>query len=222
MPLYTITSVTGSSSCLFNIYYNAVSPITISSLYGPTALPASGLTYSQISSGTLVVSVPDNASSLILSNTCNDGCPVIVTIFPSPTPSPTPTRTPTQTPTITPTSTLTPTTTKTPTVTPTKSLLPAGGRYVNDGEILFKFCSFNYPFTKIIYMSTQFATWGPVDTFPNVTRVFTNPQFTIGFNGRSLWYHTSLTGVQADGRYSNWILQIDSNGNVINRFLCGP
>lgn len=121
MPLYTITSVSGSSSCLFDIYYNTSSQSSVASIYGPTIIPATNLTFSQISSGTLIISVPDNANSILLFNTCNDGCPVVLTNFPSQTPTQTPTKTPTPTPTKTPTQTPTKTPTKTPTPTPTKT-----------------------------------------------------------------------------------------------------
>jgi hypothetical protein len=117
MKFYLINNVSGSSSCLFNIYYNSVSTTTIASLYGPTTpyLLATGLTYSQVSSGNLVVVVPDSASSIIISDTCNSGCPPAITPFPTPTPTITNTNTTTRTQT--PTRTLT----RTPTITPTNT-----------------------------------------------------------------------------------------------------
>jgi hypothetical protein len=56
----------------------------------------------------------------LISDTCNSGCPPIVTLFPSPTPTNTPTNTPTRTSAVTPT----PTRTSTPTVTTTKTSTP--------------------------------------------------------------------------------------------------
>jgi surface protein len=111
MKFYLINNVSGSSSCLFNVYYNTVSSNTIASLYGPSTpySLATGLTYSQISSGNLVVVVPDSANSILISDTCGSGCPPVTTQFPTPTPTATITRTPTRTQT------------RTPTITPTKT-----------------------------------------------------------------------------------------------------
>jgi hypothetical protein len=120
--LFQISSVTGSSNCSFNIYYNTVS--TLAQVYGPT-LPYSNavnIPFSTIASGTLILSVPDNATSLILDDVCSSGCANIVIPIPALTPTPTPTKTttPTKTPTQTPTKSVTPTVTptKTPTQTP--------------------------------------------------------------------------------------------------------
>jgi surface protein len=100
----------------------------LASIYGPTTpySLASNLTFSQVSSGNLVVVLPDTAGSIIISDNC--GCPPVATLFPSPTPTNTPTTTPTKTKTATPTPTrtLTPTITNTKTPTPTITKTPAG------------------------------------------------------------------------------------------------
>ena len=121
MRLFQINSVAGSSNCSFNIYYNTVS--TYAQVYGPT-LPYSNavnIPFSTIASGTLILSVPDNATSLILDDVCSSGCANIIIPIPALTPTPTPTSTitPTKTPTQTPTKSVTPT--KTPTQTPTQT-----------------------------------------------------------------------------------------------------
>lgn len=213
MPLYTITSVSGSSSCLFNIYYNTVNASTIASLYGPTILPASNLTFSQISSGTLIVSIPDNATSIILSNTCNDGCPVVVTNFPTKTPTPTPTVTPTKTPTNTPTKTPT----KTPTQTPSQTRLPINGRFMTTGVTVNNVCDWRF-YNNIVFLSPSNSTWPGGNTMPTVTRICTNSQLTVGFNGGSKWYNAWTSRICEN--CSGWFLQIDNNGYVIGSFLC--
>jgi hypothetical protein len=125
MKFYTINNVSGSSNCLFNVYYDSISSNTIASVYGPNIpyLLATGLTFSQISSGNLVIVIPDSVNSIIISDTCGSGCPPVVNIFPSPTPTNTMTQTPTKTKTATPTQTRTstPNVTTTNTSTPTKT-----------------------------------------------------------------------------------------------------
>jgi len=122
--LFQINSVTGSSNCTFNIYYNTVSTSTYAQVYGltPPYSDAVNIPFSTIASGTLILSVPDNATSIILDDACSSGCANIVIPIPALTPTPTPTKTttPTKTPTQTPTKSVTPTVTptKTPTQTP--------------------------------------------------------------------------------------------------------
>jgi hypothetical protein len=122
MRLVQINSITGSSNCSFNIYYNTTS--TLAQVYGPT-LPyvnAVNIPFNTIASGTFIVVVPDDATSLILDDACSSGCPNIVITIPPVTPTPTPTQTVTQT--RTPTKTPTQTQTKTPTQTQTKTPTP--------------------------------------------------------------------------------------------------
>jgi surface protein len=120
MKFYLINNVSGNSSCQFNVYYDSINVSNLASIYGPSTpySPASNLTFSQVSSGNLVVTVPDGAGSIIISDNC--GCPPVTNIFPSPTPTITPTITPTKT--TTPTNTLTRTQTRTQ--TPTKTATP--------------------------------------------------------------------------------------------------
>lgn len=183
MPLYTITSVSGSSSCLFNVYYNTVSASTIASLYGPTIVPASNLTYSQISSGTLIVSVPDGSTSIILVNTCNDGCPPITNIFPqTQTPTPTPTKTPTKTPTQTPT--------KTPTPTPTKIIPPIGRPFISVWKTTTPNESITLPYDPNGFYDGT-INWGDgnvtLNSYGNKTHIYNSPgTYTITITGRIL------------------------------------
>jgi hypothetical protein len=191
MPLYTITSVSGSSSCLFDIYYNTSNQSSVASLYGPTLVPASNLTFSQISSGTLIISVPDNANSILLFNTCNDGCPVLITNFPSQTPTSTPTVTPT--PTIT--KTQTPTPTKTPTTTPTKSLPSIGRPFISVWRTTTPNESIKLPYDPNgLYDGT--INWGDgsitLNTYSNRTHTYSQPGiYTVTITGRILgWSFT--------------------------------
>jgi len=124
MALYTISNVVGTSGCLFTVYYDQVGSSNIASIFGPTTpySPATNITYSQISSGNFVVSVPDNTGLIIIQDNC--GCPPISQSLPTRTPTPTPTNTPTNTRTQTPTKTKTPTPTRTSTLTPTPTHTP--------------------------------------------------------------------------------------------------
>lgn len=122
MRFLTINNVLGSSNCnTFSIYYNSINTNNYASLYvsAPPYPNASNVTYSQLNSNQLVVGIPDNANSIIISDNCNSGCQPISVIFPTQTPTQTPTFTPTNTNTITKTSSSTPSLTKTQTQTQT-------------------------------------------------------------------------------------------------------
>ena len=112
---FNVTITSGTAPGPYNVYYDSVNASNYATVYA-TSLPATGLTYSELISGVLV-SVPDEATTIILYNT-DLACLVSDThILPIPTPTPTVTATPT--PTATQTATPTPTETPTPTPTPT-------------------------------------------------------------------------------------------------------
>ena len=114
----------GTSSGPYSAYYDTVSSSNYATRIS-TSLPATGMTYNDLTTGQGVnVSIPDGSTSIILYNElCNSD---ITLIFPTPTPTPTPTETgtPTPTPTVTPTATPEPTPTATATPTPTPTATP--------------------------------------------------------------------------------------------------
>lgn len=66
--------VIGSSDSLFDIYYNSIDSNTRALIYG-TALPATGLTIQELSSSDgVLVSVPDDATSIVLGSEPNAFC----------------------------------------------------------------------------------------------------------------------------------------------------
>jgi hypothetical protein len=123
---YDIKITSGTAAGPYEIYYNSINPSTYANIYGTTT-PATGLTFTQMTTGTGVrVSVPNDALLTILKNArCNTSqTSWIVTPTPTPTNTITPTRTVTPTRTLTPTPTDTPTSTPTNTITPTMSMTP--------------------------------------------------------------------------------------------------
>jgi hypothetical protein len=131
---YDIKITSGAANGPYEIYYNSISPSTYANIYGTTT-PATGLTITQMTTGTGVrVSVPNDSLLTILNNARCDTSQTSWIVTPTPTPTttktatPTPTRTPTVTPTLTPTNTvtpsITPTNTVTPSITPTNTTTP--------------------------------------------------------------------------------------------------
>lgn len=131
--IFDVSIVSGTSHSLYTIYYNLVDPSNIATVVS-TSNPATGITYSELTTGAGVrVEVPDTTFKILLYNeSCvvEDNIP-ISTLTPTPTPTPTLTPTPVclfavdssiVTPTPTPTITLTPTPTITPTFTPTPTI----------------------------------------------------------------------------------------------------
>lgn len=112
-----IKITTGTAPGPYNIYYDLGLPGNIATITA-TSLPATGVTYSTLTTGNgLNITVPDNATVIVLVNlSCNTQVPHAL---PVPTPTPTQTATSTPTPTLTATPTLTQTTTPTNTLTPT-------------------------------------------------------------------------------------------------------
>ena len=97
---FDIKITTGTAPGPYNVYYNSVAVGNIATITS-SSLPATGVTYSTLTTGTgLNVTIPDATTAIILYNVqCSSQ---ISYTFPTPTPTPTPTNTPTPTPTPTP------------------------------------------------------------------------------------------------------------------------
>ena len=120
--IFDIKITSGTSHSLYTIYYDQVDAANIATRVS-TSLPATGVTYNDLTSGSgVTVSVPNSATSILL---YNNSCVIDdEIILPTPTPSPTPTSTPTPTPTSSPTTSPTPSPSPTETPTPTPSPSP--------------------------------------------------------------------------------------------------
>ena len=120
--IFDIKITSGTSHSLYTIYYDQVDAANIATRVS-TSLPATGVTYNDLTSGSgVTVSVPNNATSILL---YNNSCVIDdEIILPTPTPSPTPTNTPTPSPTSSPTPSPTPSPSPTETPTPTPSPSP--------------------------------------------------------------------------------------------------
>jgi len=130
---YTVTISSGTATGPYNIYYDSVDPLNIATVVS-TSLPATGITYSDLTSfNGVLVEIPDEANKIVLYNT--DPFCLVGYDIPLPTPTPTPTATPTPTPSPTPTPTpncefgvdayaIMPTPTPTPTPTPSPTPTP--------------------------------------------------------------------------------------------------
>ena len=132
---YNIKLTSGNAIGPYTIYYDSINPANIATNVS-SALPASGLSYAQVSVG-INISIPNSSTLIYVFNTsCNSGDTFQI---PAPSPTPTTTVTPTITPTITVTPTVdcsfgigvvvllpspTPTTTVTPTITVTNTVTP--------------------------------------------------------------------------------------------------
>ena len=146
---YNIKLTSGNAIGPYTIYYDSINPSNIATNVS-SALPASGLSYAQVSTG-INVSIPNSSTLIYVFNTSCNSSDTFQIPAPSPTPtttatptitptttvtptvdcsfgigvvvlSPSPTPTTTVTPTITVTNTVTPTITATPTVTPTNTV----------------------------------------------------------------------------------------------------
>ena len=119
---FTVTQTSGTNSGPYTIYHSSISEANIAVLYG-TSNPATNLTLTQLQNGVLVT-VPDSATSLIVSNGNSAviaNCPTNIVTYPiSSSPDPTNTPNPTSAPTSTPVPTdgSTPQPTSNPTATP--------------------------------------------------------------------------------------------------------
>jgi hypothetical protein len=122
---FTVTLTSGTNSGPYTIYHTSIDSNNIATIYGTSDL-AENLTLTQVQNGVLV-SVPDNATSVFLVNTnplVQSDCPTYfveypLTANPTSTPFPTATNDPTPTPSLTETLTPTPSpTADTPTPTP--------------------------------------------------------------------------------------------------------
>ena len=120
--IFDIKITSGTSHSLYTIYYDQVDATNIATRVS-TSLPATGVTYNDLTSGSgVTVSVPNSATSILL---YNNSCVIDdEIILPTPTPTPTPTSTPTPTPTSSPTPSPTPSPSPTETPTPTPSPSP--------------------------------------------------------------------------------------------------
>ena len=94
---FDIKITTGTAPGPYNVYYNSVAVGNIATITS-SSLPATGVTYSTLTTGTgLNVTIPDATTKIILYNVpCSNQ---VSYTFPTPTPTPTPTNTPTPTPT---------------------------------------------------------------------------------------------------------------------------
>jgi len=128
---FTVTLTSGTNSGPYTIYHTSIDSNNIATIYGTSDL-AENLTLTQVQNGVLV-SVPDNATSVFLVNTnplVQSDCPTYfveypLTANPTSTPFPTATNDPTPTPSLTETLTPTPSVTVTETPnTPTPSPSP--------------------------------------------------------------------------------------------------
>ena len=120
--IFDIKITSGTSHSFYTIYYDQVDAANIATRVS-TSLPATGVTYNDLTSGSgVTVSVPNSATSILL---YNNSCVIDdEIILPTPTPSPTPTSSPTPTPTSSPTPSPTPSPSPTETPTPTPSPSP--------------------------------------------------------------------------------------------------
>ena len=162
---FTVTLTSGTNSGPYTIYHTSIGSNNVAVLYGTTD-PSENLTLTQVQNGVLV-SVPDNATSVFLVNTnstVQTDCPTYFIEYPltaNPTSTPFPTQTPGATPNPTPNATPNPTATPNATPEPTPNPTATQGVTPNPTET-------NRPTETPNPTATPNATPNPTET-PSAT-----------------------------------------------------